>query len=140
VVGRRGSRTRVWFCVLLAIALGGKWRPSVGKVGEWFVKSRHLQGYSLRLYRLRTDGLAPASKYRTYRAHVGVYGPSKPSSLSWIEAWLKTTILLVGLGEKLSMDPRISQPACCTLCRQPFFLGSPFSRGQWDPSKSVDDS
>jgi hypothetical protein len=43
--------------------LGGKWRPSVAKVGGWKVASRHLQGCSPRLCWLRTDGLAPVSKY-----------------------------------------------------------------------------
>jgi hypothetical protein len=38
--------------------VGGKGRPSVGKVGEWYVESRHIKGYCLRLCRLRTDGLA----------------------------------------------------------------------------------
>jgi hypothetical protein len=47
----------------LARPLGGKWRPLVGKVGEWCVKSWHLQGCSPRLHLLRTDGLAPMSKY-----------------------------------------------------------------------------
>jgi hypothetical protein len=28
---------------------------------------------------------------------------------------------LAGLGEKLGTDPRIGQPACCGLCREPFF-------------------
>jgi hypothetical protein len=37
--------------------------PLVGKVGEWCVESRHLQGCSPRLCWLRTDGLAHASKY-----------------------------------------------------------------------------
>jgi hypothetical protein len=37
--------------------------PSVGVVGECCVESRHLQGCSLCLYRLRTDGLAPVGKY-----------------------------------------------------------------------------
>jgi hypothetical protein len=55
--------------------LGEKWRPSVGKVGEWYVKSRHLQGCSSRLCQLRTDGSAPTSKYSTYRSHVGDMGP-----------------------------------------------------------------
>jgi hypothetical protein len=36
---------------------------SVGKGGESDVKSRHLQGCSLHLCRLRTDGLVPTSKY-----------------------------------------------------------------------------
>jgi hypothetical protein len=31
---------------------------------------------------------------------------------------------LVGSGEKLGTDPRISQPACCGLCREPFFSGA----------------
>jgi hypothetical protein len=47
-----------------------------------------------------------------------VYGPSKPSSLSSTEAWLKTTILLVDLGKKLGMDMQIGQSACCGLCRK----------------------
>jgi hypothetical protein len=43
--------------------LGEKWRPLVGKVGEWYMKSWHLQGCSPRLCQLRTDWLAPMSKY-----------------------------------------------------------------------------
>jgi hypothetical protein len=43
--------------------LGGKWRPSAGMVGEWYVASRHLQGYIPRMCRLRIDELAPVSKY-----------------------------------------------------------------------------
>jgi hypothetical protein len=31
---------------------------------------------------------------------------------------------LVGSGEKLGMDPRIGQPTCCGLCREPFFSGA----------------
>jgi hypothetical protein len=49
---------------------------------------------------------------------------NKPSSLSLIEAWLKFTASLVGLGENLGINPRIGQPTCCGLCREPFFLGS----------------
>jgi hypothetical protein len=44
-------------------ALGESGGPSVGKCGESDVESRHLQGYSHRFYRLRTDGLVPTSKY-----------------------------------------------------------------------------
>jgi hypothetical protein len=47
-----------------------------------------------------------------YQSHAGVYGPSKPSRLSSIEASLKCTALLVGLGEKLGTDPWIGLPAC----------------------------
>jgi hypothetical protein len=43
--------------------LGEKWRSSVGKVREWYVESWHLQGCSIHLCRLRTDGFAPPSKY-----------------------------------------------------------------------------
>jgi hypothetical protein len=39
---------------------------------------------------------------------------------------------LASSGEKLGMDPRISQPAYYGLCREPFF-----SREQWDLSKFV---
>jgi hypothetical protein len=51
-------------------------------------------------------------------------GPSKPSSLSSIEAWHKPSASFVGLEEKLGTDPRISQSACCGLCREPFFSGA----------------
>jgi hypothetical protein len=43
--------------------LGGKCRQLVGKVRKWYVASRHLQGCSPHLCRLRIDGLAPMSKY-----------------------------------------------------------------------------
>jgi hypothetical protein len=104
--------------------LGGKWRQLVGKVDEWYVASRHLQCCSPRLCWLRTDGLAPTSKYWTYRSHAGISGPSKPSSQLSIEAWLFSTDSLVVMGEKLGMDPWIGQPTCCGLCREPFFSGA----------------
>jgi hypothetical protein len=44
-------------------ALRGKWRQLDWKVGEWYVESQHLQGCRPHLCRLRTDGLAPVSKY-----------------------------------------------------------------------------
>jgi hypothetical protein len=59
---------------------------------------------SPRLCRLRTEGLVPVSKYWTYRSHAGVSGPSKPSSWSSTEAWLKSTASLAGLREKLGTD------------------------------------
>jgi hypothetical protein len=31
---------------------------------------------------------------------------------------------LAGSGEKLGTDPWIGQPACCRLCRDPFFSGA----------------
>jgi hypothetical protein len=73
-------------------------------VGEWYVKSRHLQGYNPHLCWLRTDGLASTSKYWTYRSHAGVMGPvslvascqSKlafsqlPHWLLWERSWVWT--------------------------------------------------
>jgi hypothetical protein len=35
-----------------------------------------------------------------------------------------STASLVGSGEKLGTDPRIGQPACWGLCREPFFSGA----------------
>jgi hypothetical protein len=34
------------------------------------------------------------------------------------------TASMVGSEEKLGMDPRIGQPTCCGLCREPFFGSS----------------
>jgi hypothetical protein len=55
--------------------LARKWRQLVGKAGELCVESWHLQGCSSDLWQLRTDGLAPVSKYWTYRSHAGDMGP-----------------------------------------------------------------
>jgi hypothetical protein len=41
------------------VPVGGKGRPSVGKVGEWYMESWHLQDCSPHLCQLMTDGLAP---------------------------------------------------------------------------------
>jgi hypothetical protein len=113
--------------------LGGKWRQLVGKVGEWYMASQHLQGCSPHLCQLRTDGLAPMSKYWMYRSHAGVYGPSKPSNRMSTKAWLFPTASLAIVGERMSTDPWIGQPMCCGLCREPFFSGVV------DLFKSVDD-
>jgi hypothetical protein len=56
-----------------------------------------------------------------YRSHAGVYGPSKPSSRDQQMLGFAPTASLVGSGKKLGTDPRISQPAYCVLCREPFF-------------------
>jgi hypothetical protein len=34
------------------------------------------------------------------------------------------TASMVGSGEVLGTDPWIGQPACCGLCREPFFSGA----------------
>jgi hypothetical protein len=84
--------------------VGEKGRPSVGKVEEWYVKSRRLQGCSPHLCWLRTDGLAPMSKYWTYRSHASdmglvslvtgcqqklVFSPL-PHWLLWERSWVRT--------------------------------------------------
>jgi hypothetical protein len=77
--------SKPWFSIGLWItwdragSIGGKWRLLVGKVGEWCVESRHLEGYSPHLCRLRTVVLAPMSKYWTYQLHIG--GDMGPVSL-----------------------------------------------------------
>jgi hypothetical protein len=43
-----------------------------------------------------------------YRSHAGVYGPSKPSSLSSIDAWLKPTASLAESHGPLSRAERWS--------------------------------
>jgi hypothetical protein len=53
-----------------------------------------------------------------------VYEPSKPSSLTSIEGGFTLTASMVGLEEKLRTDPRIGQPSCCGLDREPFFSGA----------------
>jgi hypothetical protein len=58
-----------------------------------------------------------------YRLHAGVYGLSKLNSRMSTEAWLFPTASMVDLGEKLGMDPRITQSGW-RLCREPFFSRS----------------
>jgi hypothetical protein len=53
-----------------------------------------------------------------------IYGPSKPSSLSSTEVWLKPTASLVVRGEKLGGDPQIGQPTCWGCSQKSLFLRS----------------
>jgi hypothetical protein len=98
--------------------LGGKWRLSVEKVGECDVVSRHLQGCSPRLCRLRTDGLAPMSKYWMYRSYAGDMGPVSLVVSRQQKVGFAPTASLVGLWEKLDTDPWIGQPSCYGLCQE----------------------
>jgi hypothetical protein len=114
--------------------LGGKSRPSVGKVGEWYVESRNLQGYSPHLCRLRTDWLAPASKYWTYRSHAGDMSPV--SLVACHRLKLGLSLLLHWLAwERNWVRSSGSVSRCAVDC-----VGSPFSREQWDPFKSIGDT
>jgi hypothetical protein len=117
------------------------WRPS--GVHRWKVETTDWEGRGVvcdksvppRLYPLLESvndrWVGPASKYWMYWSHAGVYGPSKLSSWSPTGAWLTPTASLVGLGEKLGMDPR-SVSRHDVDC-----VGNYFSWEQWDPSKSV---
>jgi hypothetical protein len=108
--------------------------PLVGKVREWYVASRHLQGCSPCLCRLRTEWLVPASKYWTYRSQAGDMSPislvachKKKLGLSLLLHWFD--------GERNWVWTCGSVSRCAVDC-----VGSPFSREQWDLSKFVDDS
>jgi hypothetical protein len=68
--------------------------------------------------------VGPASKYWTYWSHAGDMSPVNWCSLLPTYAWLFLTASMVVVGEKLSMYPQISQPACCKLEQEPFFSGA----------------
>jgi hypothetical protein len=113
--------------------LGESGGPSVGKGGECDVESQHLQGCSLRLCHLRTDGLASMSKYWMYWSHAGDMCLVNWYSLLPTDAWLFPTTSMTIVGEKLDMNSWISQPACCGLGWEPFLLGAV------DPFNTIDD-
>jgi hypothetical protein len=71
-----------WNLVQLEIGRGhyGKVETTSWEGWEWYVANWQLQCCSPRLCRLRIDGLAPASKYRTYRSHASNIGPLSGSS------------------------------------------------------------
>jgi hypothetical protein len=98
--------------------------PLVGKGGECDMKSLHLQGCSHCLCQLRTEWLVPMSKYWTYWSHIGDIVPVNRCSLWPTDAWIFCTASMAVVGEKLGMDPRIGQPVCCGLGREPFFSGA----------------
>jgi hypothetical protein len=77
------SLAKIWLQWRPGGATRGKGRQLVGKVGEWYVASRHLQGCNPHLCRLRTIQLAPMSKYWTYRSHVGDMGPVNLVAYYW---------------------------------------------------------
>jgi hypothetical protein len=95
----------------------------MGRLGSGYVASRHLQGCSPRLCRLRIIRLPPATKYWTYRSHAGDMASvslvvSCPQELTFPHCSLSI------VGEKLGTDPQIGRPSCCGLCREPFFSGA----------------
>jgi hypothetical protein len=135
-----GSLKTQHFGLLAKTWLNGDWVGPLGKSGDsWlgrsgsaYVASRHLQGCSPRLCRLRTVQLAPASKYWTYRSHAGDMGPVSLVVDCQHELTFPHSSLVV-VEEKLGMNPWIEWPSCCRLCREPFFSGAV------ELFKSVDD-
>jgi hypothetical protein len=59
-----------------------------------------------------------------YQLHAGDMGPVGLVASRQQKVGFAPTVLLVGSGEKLDTDPRISQAVCCGLCREPFFWGA----------------
>jgi hypothetical protein len=106
------------------VPLVGKWRPSVGKVREWYVASRHLQGCSPRLCHLRTDGLTPVSKYWTYQSHADVYRPSKSSSWLPTVAWLYPHCFIGWLMRETGYGPIDRSADMLWIVLGAIFLGS----------------
>jgi hypothetical protein len=108
--------------------MGDSW---LGRSGSGYVASRHLQDCSPHLCQLRTDGLAPVSKYWTYRSHAGdmglvnlVVGHCQELGLRPLLHWLAQEISWV--WTRGSVSRRVVN------C-----VGSPFSQEQWDLSKSI---
>jgi hypothetical protein len=104
--------------------LGGQVEHLEGKGGESAVAVPWFLCGSPHLCQLRTEGLAPVSKYWTYRSLAGVYGPSDHSNWLLADVWFFPTASLPTVGETLGMDPQIDQSVCCGLCREPFFSGA----------------
>jgi hypothetical protein len=117
------SWCRDWITWERAGPLGGKRRTISWEGRRVWCESWHLQDYSPCLCQLRTDGLAPASKYWMYQSHVGDIGPVSLVASRQQKVGFAPTFSMAILREKLSTDPRIGQPVCCGLCRKPFFLG-----------------
>jgi hypothetical protein len=114
---------RAWLNWRPSGTLGEKWRSSVGKVGKWYMESRHIQDCSPCLCQLRIDGLASrANIKRTNR--MLIYEPSNPSSLLLTVVWLSPLLLWLWGWEKLDGDTQINQLACWGCSREFFFLVS----------------
>jgi hypothetical protein len=91
---------------------------------EWCVKSWHLQGYSPHLCQLRIDKLAPVSKYWTYRSHVCVYGPSKPSSWLPTDAWFCPHGFIGWLRRETKYGPADQSVSVLWIVSEPFLSGA----------------
>jgi hypothetical protein len=105
---------------------------SVGKVGKCDMESWYLQGCNPRLCRLRTDGLAPISKYWMYWSHAVVMGPISRLAGHQQMICFTPSASSAGRGEKwCDTHELLSQARGC--------IGSTCSSEVEDLSNSVDD-
>jgi hypothetical protein len=79
--------------------------PSVQKVGECDVKSRHLQGCSPPPTSVKDRWVGPCEQVLNVLTAYRRYGPDKPSSLLLTDVWLSSLLLWLRVGEKLDGDP-----------------------------------
>jgi hypothetical protein len=128
---------RVWVCPYSS-SIGNYWMDNLRSGGalrwkmkivgckgqEWYMTSRHLQGCSPHLCRLRTDGFALVSKFWTYRSHSGDMGPV--SLVAGCQLKLAFSPLLQWLIQERSWVRTYG-----SLSRARGCVGSPSSRGQW---------
>jgi hypothetical protein len=98
--------------------------PSVGNVEECDVESQHLQACSSRLCQLRTNGLAPVSKYWMYWSHARVMGSVSLVAHRQLMLGFAPTASTDVLGQKLGMDPWIGQSWCWGSGQEPIFSGA----------------
>jgi hypothetical protein len=89
------------------------------------VEIQHLQGCSPRLCRLRTDGLAPVSKYLTYQSHTDDMG-----SVSLV-AYRQYRVALPPLLQWLAQERNWVRTRGSISRRAVDCVESPFSREQW---------
>jgi hypothetical protein len=97
----------------------------------WKSGCYNLQGGSPRLCRLRTDGLALASKYWTYWSLAGDMSPVSLVACSSTDVWLKRTASMVVLGEKLRWILLATQSGWEVKSGAPFLGSSEFVQLCW---------
>jgi hypothetical protein len=137
------TRFRVWFLCRSFGNCWKKWRQddlrgsvehSERKGGESVVAISMFLCGSPRLCQLRTEGLVPVSKYWMYRSHAGDMGPV--SLVAYHRQKLSISLMLHWWAwERNWVWTHRSASRRDVNC-----IRSPFSREQWNPSKSIDDS
>jgi hypothetical protein len=97
-------------------SLGESGGSLIGKGGQWDVKSQWC--------RLRTDGLAPTSKYWTYWSHAGNMGSVNRCSWLAIDAWLYPYCFNVCCGRETEYGPTDRLADVLWIGTESFFLRS----------------